>query len=296
MLGLFLILSACTLWAIDTLIRYPLIGEGVSAISIVFYEHLFLSLIFSVVFFKSIKTLWSAKASHFAYFFIIGAIGSALATLSFTRAFFFLNPSVVILLQKFQPVVVILLANQVLHEKINKNFLIWAGLALIGAFLIGFDDMSKLDYQSFDVTADGALQGYILVFFSVIGWGCSTVFGKKLATKGYSNEQIMAGRFTLGLAAMTPFYWVDTQIFTHNIEIYSKVSLMILLSGLLAMYLYYQGLRKLSARSAALAEMFFPFMAVLVNWIFLGSTLNLVQLVGGGILLLSSVVIQLKHY
>jgi len=37
-------------------------------------------------------------------------------------------------------------------------------------------------------------------------------------------------------------------------------------------------------------------MAVLVNWLFLNAALTPIQLIGGGVLLLGSVVIQLKHY
>jgi drug/metabolite transporter (DMT)-like permease len=62
------------------------------------------------------------------------------------------------------------------------------------------------------------------------------------------------------------------------------------------MWLYYQGLKKISAKSTAIAEMFFPFFAVIVNWIFLEKQLTEIQLIGGGILILGSLVIQLKKY
>jgi drug/metabolite transporter (DMT)-like permease len=71
---------------------------------------------------------------------------------------------------------------------------------------------------------------------------------------------------------------------------------MVLLSGLLGMYFYYKGLKTLSARVCALAEMFFPLSAVTINWIFLDVKLTTVQLIGAGLLTLGSAVIQLKHY
>jgi drug/metabolite transporter (DMT)-like permease len=106
----------------------------------------------------------------------------------------------------------------------------------------------------------------------------------------------MAGRFMIGFLCLLPFVISSTDLFTHSIEIYGKISLMVLVSGILAMYIFYQGLRKVSARACSLAEMFFPFMAVLVNWLFLNASLTPLQLIGGGVLLLGSVVIQLKHY
>ena len=70
MTGFLFILVACALWALDTLIRYPLIGSGVDAVRIVFYEHLILTIIFSTVFFKSFKNIWNARTSHYFYFFV----------------------------------------------------------------------------------------------------------------------------------------------------------------------------------------------------------------------------------
>lgn len=300
MIGILLIVLACGLWALDTLIRYPLLQGGVDAFSIVFYEHLFLSIIFLVVFFKSLPKLGRMKLSHIWYFFIIGGVGSASATLAFTHAFNYLNPSLVIILQKFQPVVSISLAHFVLKEKIKKEFLFWASICLIGAVIISYDDILKIIETKGELSHlffhSESVQGYLLVAYSVVGWGAATVFGKKLLKLGYQDEQVMGGRFIMGLIILLPFVFINQNLFSHSVEVYGKVSLMIFVSGLLAMYLFYQGLRKVSARSGSLAELFFPFMAVIVNWIFLDAVLTPVQIVGGCFLLLGSVTIQLKHY
>ena len=134
-------------------------------------------------------------------------------------------------------------------------------------------------------------------------WWCSQsvdgeqlLFGKKLGLAGYTDEQIMAGRFITGFLCLLPFAFGLSDLFTQSIEIYGKISLMVLVSGLLAMYVFYHGLRMISARACSLAEMFFPFMAIIVNWMFLDASLTPIQLIGGGLLLLGSVVIQLKRY
>lgn len=300
MLGILLIVSACGLWALDTLIRYPLISGGVSALNIVFFEHSLLSLIFSIVFFKSFKRILHFKKSHFFYFFMVGAVGSALATLAFTKAFAILNPSLVILLQKFQPIFAILLAGIVLKEKLNRYFIFWGAVSLVGALLISGEDLLKLANSSKSLQElymhDNALMGYLLVTFSVVGWGAATVFGKKLTSLGYTEEQIMSGRFLMGLLVLIPFVQMEPATLSTDIDVYGKITLMVVMSGLLAMYLYYQGLKRVSARAGSLAEMFFPFMAVIVNWIFLGSTLTPIQILGGVLLIISSIVIQTKHY
>lgn len=298
MWGVFSILGASFLWAFDTLIRYPLINSGVDAISIVFYEHLLLTLFFLVLFNKQLKDFFKAKLTHYFYFFIVGSIGSAVATLAFTQAFRFLNPSLVILLQKLQPIVAILMAKAFLKEKLGSDFLLWALLALLGGIAVSYQDLMELTkISSFeDITIQGSGLGYLLVTISIVGWGASTVFGKKLSTIGYGEKEIMAGRYFFGLLGVLPFVIISPSIFTHDVEVYSKISLMVLISGLFAMFLYYQGLKKVSAKNATLAEMSFPFFAIIVNWIFLDASLSIIQISGGILLMVSSIVIQIKRY
>ncbi len=286
---------ACFLWAIDTLIRYPLVGSGISSLEIVTFEHIFLTAIFFLVFIKKITQLGELKLSHLFYFFIIGGVGSAIATLCFTRAFYVMNPSLVILLQKLQPLVAIVLARVVLGETIQKNFVIWAIVCIFGGILISYEQILQVFTDSFNGGSDIAY-GYIFVLISVVGWGSATVFGKKLSTLGYSEVQIMAGRFFFGFLTLLPLYLTFQATKTYSMDVYSKILLMVLISGLLAMYFYYHGLKRISARACALAEMLFPFCAVIANWIFLGKTLSPIQIAGGVVLILGSSIIQMKKY
>ncbi len=277
-----------------------MINEGLSAFSIVFFEHLILTLISVTVFFKSFPKILRAKRTHLFYFFVVGGVGSALSTLAFTRAFVYLNPSLVILLQKFQPVVAISLAHVVLKERVQKIFILWAGVCLAGALLISYEDIYKI-YASEESIPNlffhsGSIQGYLLVIFSIVGWGASTVYGKKLLYVGYQDQEVLAGRFSFGFLFLLPFLITEEHPFNYTLDNVGKITLMVVVSGLLAMYLYYHGLRKISARACALAEMFFPFMAVIVNWLFLGATLTFLQIIGGLLLLLGSVVIQIRRY
>jgi drug/metabolite transporter (DMT)-like permease len=133
---------------------------------------------------------------------------------------------------------------------------------------------------------------------AVVSWGASTVFGKKLSANGLTETQIMGGRFVFGFIFLAFYSYANRGImhFDWQMIVWGKILLMVLLSGLLGMYLYYKGLKTISAHVCAIAEMFFPLSAVAINWIFLGQKLTPVQLVGAGLLTLGSAVIQLKHY
>ncbi len=300
MLGLGFVFLACLTWALDTLIRYPMLGK-ISAQSIVMFEHLVLTLIFLPMLWRARGRIADLRIGVIFNFLIIGAMGSALATLAFTEAFRLISPSMVILLQKFQPLVAIVLARVILKERLSRAFILWALLCLIGGILLGHKDivpgLREFDF-SLNLFWNREKIGYLLTLIAVISWGASTVFGKKLSLMGYNEKEIMAGRFLTGFIVLLPLYRLNQSDLATmaSIDIWSKLLVMALLSGLVGMAFYYQGLKRLSARQCTLAELFFPLCAVLVNWIFLEITLDPIQLVGGGLLLLGSTVIQLKHY
>ena len=133
MRGVFFVILACFIWALDTLIRYPLLTSGVFPFTIVFIEHLLLTAIFLPWLIELRAKFWNTKVSNLVYFLLIGVFGSAIGTLAFTKAFTLVNPSLVILLQKLQPLVAIVLARVVLKERINRQFLYWAGVCLMVA-------------------------------------------------------------------------------------------------------------------------------------------------------------------
>jgi drug/metabolite transporter (DMT)-like permease len=298
--GTLLIILACLFWGMDTLIRYPLVERGINPVTIVFYEHIVLTTFFSLGLFPAFKRIGELKLADVFSFIVIGGVGSAVATVAFTESFQFLNPSLVILLQKLQPIVAILLSAIILKEEIQKQFLFWATFCLIGGLLISSPDIVRLyellrsDFSM--VVSSGALHGYALVGVSIVGWGATTVFGKRLSIVGFETKSIMAGRFLIGLLVLLPFVkWNRTLILPQG-EDYLRILIMVVISGALAMWLYYQGLKRLSARSTAIAEMFFPFFAIMVNWFFLGKQLTDLQLLGGGILIFGSLIIQFKKY
>jgi drug/metabolite transporter (DMT)-like permease len=300
MLGTFLVILACLLWGMDTLIRYPLVERGINPITIVFFEHCILILIFSFSLIPNLRRIGELKIADVFSFLVVGGLGSAIATVAFTESFQYLNPSLVILLQKFQPIVAIILASIVLKEEVQKQFVAWAGVCLLGGLLISSPDIERfyaLMVTNFSaVTTDVAIKGYGLVGISILGWGAATVFGKRLSIVGFETKSIMAGRFLTGLLVLIPFVQWDRSLILPQGEDYLRILIMVMISGALAMWFYYQGLKKLSAKTTAIAEMFFPFFAIIVNWIFLGKQLSELQLIGGAILIFGSLIIQLKKY
>jgi len=298
--GALFIILACFLWALDTLIRYPLVEKGIDPLIIVFFEHALLTAIFLPRLISSLPRIGELKLSDGFAFLIVGIVGSCLATVAFTGAFVYLNPSLVILLQKFQPVVAIFLAWAILKEPLPRPFLLWSLVCLLGAILVSATDVEKvwllLKLSPEKFASDSAVRGYSLVGISVLAWGATTVFGKKLSMAGFDTTSLLAGRFFLGFVAICFVVpWGHKMILDDPLD-YARLGVMILFSGLLAMRFYYQGLKRLPAKLSSILEMFFPLMAVFANWFFLGKQLSDIQLLGGSLLLTGAFILQLKKY
>jgi drug/metabolite transporter (DMT)-like permease len=312
MTGSLYIIVACLLWSLDALIRYPLIHK-IGSWSIVQSEHLILTLIFLPILIKSGKRLLNASLSHHVLFFLLGFGGSALGSVCFTEAFIYLNPSVVILLQKYQTFITIILAKAFLKERVRGPFLFWAFISVGGAIGLSFPELLDA-FQSGELNSGlfsgRSLKGFLFATLAVVCWGSATVIGKHLSMAGFKGKEIMGMRFFYGLIglAILNFFFIDLLgVFSRNVgyfeflstssfEIWQKLILMVLLSGLLAMGFYYAGLRRISARACSLMELFFPLCAIVVNWVYLGKQLDISQIIGGALLILGVTVVQTKHY
>jgi len=283
--GPYLILIAAMLWATDAPFRLFL-TQGLSSNFIVLGEHLVDILIvlpILVIGYMELKKLswrqWIAVA-------IIAIGGSALASVAFTQAFHYVNPSVAILLQKLQPLIAITLAWLILKEPLHPTFWLWAGLALVGAYIISFPNFAPQLYpgEAFNPNVMGVLLALVAAFF----WGASTVLGK-FVLRTIDFKLMTALRFVgafvfLLLLNTAQGSFPDAGQFTWTDALF--IIIIALASGVLSLFIYYRGLEGTNASVATIAELGFPMAAIFVNWLFIpNSALVPMQFVGVAILL-----------
>ena len=281
--GPWLVFIAAVLWAVDAPFR-KFLTQDLSSTTIVFMEHLVIAglvLIFLSRYFHEFRNL-SWKEWLAVVFIAFG--GSALATVFFTQSFRYVNPSVAILLQKTQPFIAILLAVAILREKLGRRFWLWALLGMFGAYLLAFPEL-KITGLSFSGGTLGILFALLASFF----WGGSTVMGRVVLRK-LSFQAMTALRF---LAAL--FFLLTLQLYYRRLgevagasgKDWLYVLIIAVLAGFVSLFIYYRGLATTKASIATIAELAFPFAAVVVNWIFLNAKLSPGQILGGFILALA---------
>ncbi len=281
--GPLFVIVAALLWSFDGVLRVNLYALPPSVV--VFYEHLLgiillLPLIPQILpdFKKMTKKEWLAIS-------LVALFSGALGTIFYTAALGKINYiqySVVVLLQQLQPIWAISAAAIVLKEKVTKGFLGWAALALVAAYMITFKDL-RINLS----TGSGTAIAGLLALLAGLFWGSSTAISKFVLNK-VSFLTATALRFFLAPIFAFGFIAYFNQVpamFTLTQTQWLNLIGIVLTTGLVALAIYYYGLKKTPARVTTICELVWPASAILIDYFYFHKVLSLTQVLGIGILI-----------
>ena len=290
-LPILLILIACLLWGVDPILRFPLVEAGTPVTTIVFWEHIIMVALLAPHLPQAIRALRSNPQLIYS-FLLLGVLSSALATLTFTWAFTYLSPSLVILLQKLKTFTGLAMAAWLLGERPGATFYWWSGLAMLGGLMVSFPHLKALvleETQTYE--AYKPLIGYGLVAVTIVGWGGGTVFARQILQQGVREMPLIAGRYTVGLLCLLPLVSGNISALAIDSEGFGRIIIMTIFSGYVAIILFYKGLARTNASMTSILEMFSTVFAVGFSWLILGHGLTVIQIAGGVVLCYSSYMI-----
>jgi DME family drug/metabolite transporter len=260
---------AAGLWGTDALLRRPL-AQSTQAATIVFGEHLVLVVLLPVIV-TALPALWRAGPRYVAAGVVVGAGSSAVATILFTEAFVHGDPVTPVVLQKVQPLVAVLLAAAILGERPRPRFGLFLAAGLAGTWLMAFP-------SPFDVSLHGT-EPALLALGAAGLWALGTVLGRFLTLR-LAFQQVTAVRFAFGLPASLVAVLLLGAPATASWHDMLFIALLALVTGLVALLLYYYGLQRTPASVAAIAELTFPVVAIAVGYFAFDATLTASQLAG----------------
>lgn len=285
--GPVLIFIAAMLWATDAPFRYHL-TQGLSASFIVLAEHAVNILLILPFIWSGWSEIKSLNLKQWVCLLVIGIGASALASILFTKAFAFINPSVAIVLQKLQPLIVIALATSFLKEKLGRQFWLFAVLALLGAYVISFPGLKPQLY--YGEAWNPNTIGVLLALGAAILWGLGTVLGRFVLGTSVSFKTVTALRFLIAFLFLIALNFRSDVLSTIDALTGKDIFFIIIVavtSGFTSLFIYYKGLQTTKASIATLAELGFPFIAVIINSATLGLFLKPMQILGMLLLLLA---------
>ena len=282
----FFIIVAASLWGVDGIVLRPVLFT-LPVTLVVFVESTIVAVLLTPFMFKYFGELKNMRWGDWLAFLGVALLGGAIGTMAITRALFYVNYvnlSVVILIQKLQPVFAISLAAAYLKEKLPTEFFWWAVLAITGAYFMTFG-FNLPDFSNGDKTALAAL----LSLLAAISFSSSTVLSKRaLRNVGFEIGTYL--RFTITSVIMLLIVSIPGTI-TNVSEISGNQVLIFILiafsTGGPAIFLYYFGLKRISASVSSICELSFPLTAVILEYFVHGNILGPVQWIGTAVLLTS---------
>jgi len=288
------VIFAASLWGVDGIVLRPSL-YSLPVPLVVLVETTIVALILSPFFIGRFNTLKNLTRKDWLSFLAVAVFGGAVGTMAITKALFFVgyvNLSVVVLIQKLQPVFAIGLAALLLKEHLPKIFFAWAGLAIIGAYLMVFG-FSLPNLETGEQTILAA--GYALI--ATIAFAMSTVFSKRaLKNVDYKMGTYLRFLLTAMIMLLVSLFTADLQkIGDINSSQWLIFILIVFSTGGPAIFLYYYGLMRISASVATICELAFPLTAVLLEYLVRGELMNFPQWLGVGILIGSIIRVSRFH-
>ncbi|NJD21454.1 MAG: EamA/RhaT family transporter [Melioribacter sp.] len=282
---LFVIIAAA-LWGFDGIVFRPAL-YGLPVSLVVFIESTIVALFLSPIFIRQYSKIKVLTRQDWFAFFGVALLGGAIGTMAITKALFyvnFVNLSIVILIQKLQPVFALSLAGILLKEKLPKIFFLWAFLAVTGAYLMTFG-FTLPNFLTGDKTLVAA--GFSLI--AAVSFSSSTVLSKR-ALRDVGFEMGTYLRFLLSAVIMIVIASLTGDIKTVvSVSSYQWMIFLIIAftTGGAAIFLYYYGLKKITASVATICELAFPLTAVILEYFIHRNILDLVQWCGVALLIFS---------
>ncbi|OYN94377.1 EamA family transporter [Enemella evansiae] len=265
-----LVALAAAMWGFSGLLRSPLSKEYAST-SIVLGEHVLLVLLTSPLLIGALRAWWRASLRTRIATLVIGAGSSALATVMFTLAFRYGDPITPQVLQKLQPLIAITFAALLLGERLRPKFWLFLAPAVAGAWLLAFPNPLSVGVKS--------LTPALLGLGSAALWALGTVLGR-LASTELKFFQVTALRFFFGMLTLLIVALGTGAPLVLPVSTWPRLLSLALVPGLLALVLYYYGLRSTPAARATLAELAFPLTAAAVGVFIQHASLSATQWVG----------------
>lgn len=294
LIGAFAISVAAALWGVDGIVLTPRL-YNLNVAFVVFMLHALAFLIMNTFLFKEYSQIKRFSPSDFMTFLLIALFGGAIGTMAMVHALFLVNfekLTIVILLQKLQPVFAIALAVIFLRERMRRHYFIWASLAIIAGYFLTFGSHLPNFYAG-----DNTLEAAMFSLLAAFSFGSSTVLSKKILGR-YSFYTATFYRYGFTSLIMllyvlaTGIYFQFEKITNENWTIFLIIAVT---TGSGAIFLYYYGLRKVRAVIATICELFFPVTAIILDYFINHQRLSWVQWISAFIMLFAIINLNLTN-
>src|SRR6266513_870054 len=295
--GPWLVGLGAALWGTESAWRIPL-NELFDAKVIVFWEHVFILLMFLPILISRLDEIPRVRARTWGFLIFSGFAGSAVGTIFFTLALKYGNPTVVNVILNIQPVISTIGAFLLFGDCLRPRFFFYAGIAIVAGIFVSVAHLTLIGV-SFERAGLNRGTGYALI--CALFWGLSTVAGRGVMT-GMSLRLASSLRIVVGLICMTLILLAYGKL--HGATLWPATAqanatkaivwlvLLASISGGIPLVIYFEGLRLTRASTAGYFEMMQTLAAVCITWGFFHAALHWHQVIAGIVLMAAVTMVQ----
>jgi drug/metabolite transporter (DMT)-like permease len=287
-------LFACNLmWSLQfTCIK--LTQNQVGAYSTVFIPMLLATIFMLPFVLKDIKANKNRKLSDLKIFALLALVGQFPAQVLMTIGTQKSTASNAGIICLTLPVVSALMAFFFLKEKMNTLRWVSFAVAIVGVALCSMKDILSSNFNAQYII------GNVLIFAGILGSGYYNTICKKIAND-YTEMEMLFYTYIFMVIILAPVVFfkessliADIPNFTTNTWI--GLILLTIFHNFLSMILFFMALKKLEAIQVALSNFLITFFALPIAAIFLHEKLGALAIVGGLLVLTSTIAITVFEY
>ena len=192
------------------------------------------------------------------------------------------------------PVITAFFAFIFLKEKMNPARWVSFIIAIVGVILCSAEDIHKLDFSTHYSI------GNMLIFLAILSNAFYNTGCKKISER-YSAIEMVFFTYVVMIVLLTPLvFYYESEVF-YNIPHFSQQTwiglvLLTVFHNFLSMILFFVALKMLDAIQVALSNYLITFFAIPIAAIWLDESLRLWAVVGGVLVLTSTLIITVWEY
>jgi drug/metabolite transporter (DMT)-like permease len=269
------IILAAILWSLVGIIAKQI--HGMSAESIIFYRVSFAFIIFFTVLLVS-GNLKLIKLHEKKSYIILFAMLQVATMVCYFISIMNASVSIAVLLLSTAPVYITIFSPWILKEKIRKKGVIALVLSIVGILLIV--DPGKLDFK---ISSIGILAGIASGIFYAF-----QIMTSKYVSLTYSGYAQAFWSFLVAAIILMPVGVVPLEVVSSNIL---YLLILAIFPTILAVSLYFNGLKKVKAQSASILGLIEPISAIIFAVLILGEQISTLEITGGALILIGAALV-----
>jgi len=287
MKGYLCVAAAAVMWASSGTAGKALFAEGITPFELVQVRVTLSSLLLAVAFGLCSRNLFRIRPIDLGYFFILGGIAMALVQVTYFYAISKIHVAAAIFIQYLAPIIVAFFAISFWKERLTAAKLLALFFSLTGCYLV----VGGYSLQLLHMNRLGILSGLASAFC----FAAYTLMGER-GMHRYSPWTVIF--YALLFAACSlhisyrPFLYL---VAGHSLKQWGWMLYISVVGTLMPFGLFFVGVNHIRSTRATITATLEPISASFIAYLFLGESLEPLQILGGVLVVAAIVLLQLRR-